>query len=256
MGKQLELFKEEELPVWVNEVPFVSEVEKFKKKIVKISYYGLPQFFRLGLNKKDRIVWKLSHKFKSAQEMNFLRMIIPVEKKIFIREAKIFLDNYFKKKNTNKYKNLKHIVLDQGANFWNPKLSSLFLKNSKIILVTRDPRSIYSSMKVRKSLSFPGHNLEIFISWYKEIMKEFKKVKQSKKVIIINYEKFILNHQKEKKKLLKFMGIKESKKIYDGLNRSRKNIFKARSNLSDRELKKISKSLNEYLKWPKNAKYF
>ena len=27
MSKQLKLFKEEELPVWVNEVPFVSEVE-------------------------------------------------------------------------------------------------------------------------------------------------------------------------------------------------------------------------------------
>ncbi len=38
MGKQLELFPEEELPVWVNDhVPFVSEVEAFNKTMGKIN---------------------------------------------------------------------------------------------------------------------------------------------------------------------------------------------------------------------------
>ncbi len=39
MGKQLKLFKEEELPVWVNEVPFVSEVEKFNATFGKPNNY-------------------------------------------------------------------------------------------------------------------------------------------------------------------------------------------------------------------------
>jgi hypothetical protein len=38
-GKQLELFKEEELPVWVNEVPFVSEVETFNATFGKPNNY-------------------------------------------------------------------------------------------------------------------------------------------------------------------------------------------------------------------------
>ena len=38
-GKQLKLFKEEELPVWVNEVPFVSEVEKFNATFGKPNNY-------------------------------------------------------------------------------------------------------------------------------------------------------------------------------------------------------------------------
>ena len=39
MSKQLKLFKEEELPVWVNEVPFVSEVEEFNKTFGKPNNY-------------------------------------------------------------------------------------------------------------------------------------------------------------------------------------------------------------------------
>ena len=39
MSKQLKLFKEEELPVWVNEVPFVDEVEEFNKVFGKPNNY-------------------------------------------------------------------------------------------------------------------------------------------------------------------------------------------------------------------------
>ena len=39
MSKQLKLFKEEELPVWVNEVPFVSEEETFNKTFGKPNNY-------------------------------------------------------------------------------------------------------------------------------------------------------------------------------------------------------------------------
>ena len=38
-GKQLKLFKEEELPVWVNGVPFVDEVETFNKTFGKPNNY-------------------------------------------------------------------------------------------------------------------------------------------------------------------------------------------------------------------------
>ena len=39
MSEQLKLFSEEELPVWVNEVPFVSEVETFNRTFGKPNNY-------------------------------------------------------------------------------------------------------------------------------------------------------------------------------------------------------------------------
>ena len=138
---------------------FFIEIEKFKKKIIKTSYYGLPQFHRLGLGKKDKLVWKLTNQFKSAQESKFLQMVLPVEEKLFVKESKKFIDKILYSLVNNKKVNM---VIDQGANFWKPELSTIFYSNKKIILITRDPRSIFASMKLRKSLSYPGHDVNIF----------------------------------------------------------------------------------------------
>jgi len=227
---------------------FFKEADKFKKKIVKLSYYGLPQFHRLGLSKKDRIIWRIFNKYKSAQETKFLKMVIPVSEKKFIKEAKNFIDRYLK--STSKKKKIKYII-DQGVNFWSPLNTSKFFSNCKIILVTRDPRSVFSSMKIRKSMSFPSHNLNVFIKWYASIMEEFDKIKKNSKILkIIRYERFILNHKSEKKKLLKFLNLKDEKSNNYNIEKSKKNIYKAKYNLSKKELTKIENKLSKYLQWP------
>ena len=227
---------------------FFNEANKFIKKIVITQYYGLPQYFRIGLNKKDRALWKIVNKFKSAQEFKVLDMVLPVEKKIFIKEATNFVDLILKKLAREKDRNL---VIDQGANFFRPIESTKFFSNKKIILVTRDPRSIFSSMKKRQSLAYPGHNISVFIEWYKNLMKFSQKHKNSKEIIYIKYENFLTNHQFEAKRLLKFLNLKPTKQINFNLQNSKINIFKAKKNLTKKELKLIEKKLKKYLQWPK-----
>ena len=72
-------------------------------------------------------------------------------------------------------------------------------------MVTRDPRSIFSSMKTRKSLAYPGHNIRIFCEWYKNIMKNYNTVKESNLLIKIKYEKFINDYDNQSKKLQIFI---------------------------------------------------
>ena len=232
--------------IFVYDKNFFNLIENFKKKIIKLEYYGLPQFYRLGLNKKDRIFWRLSSRFKSAQEVKFFKMVLPVDKEIFLKEARNLIEKYCK----NSLK--KKIVIDQGVNFWNPISSLKFYENAKVILVIRDPRSVYSSMKKRQSLSYPGHDVYTFIDWYQTIMNRFEKLKKSPDIKIIKYENFLLNHAYEKKKLLNFLGLKKNKDFKYDLSVSEKNIFKAKKSLSKHELKIIKKKLAKYLLWPKN----
>ncbi len=227
---------------------FFNEAENFVKKIVSTQYYGLPQYFRIGLDKKNRVLWKIMNKFKSAQEFKLLDMILPVEKKIFIKEATNFVDIILKKLAEEKAKNL---VIDQGANFFRPIESTIFFSNKKIILITRDPRSIFSSMKKRKSLAYPGHNIKLFIKWYKNLMKFVENNKNSKEIINIKYENFLINHQFESKRLLKFLNLKPTKQSNFNLQNSKINIFKAEKNLTKKELRLIEKKLKKYLQWPK-----
>jgi hypothetical protein len=225
---------------------FFSELEKFKKKIIKTSYYGLPQFYRLGLGKKDRLVWKLTNRFKSAQESKFLQMVLPVNEKIFIEEAVKFIDKVLYSPIKNKKK---HIVIDQGANFWKPESSTKFYSNKKIILITRDPRSIFASMKSRKSLSYPGHDVNIFVDWYKSIIPKVKLFKNSKNILLIKYEDFIFNYENESKKLLRFLKIKKVDKHQFNIDDSRKNIYKAKIILTKKEKNLIEIKLKKYLQW-------
>jgi hypothetical protein len=227
---------------------FFSEIEKFKKKIIKSSYYGLPQFHRLGLNKKDKLVWKITNRFRSAQQSKFLQMVLPVDEKIFINESKKFVDKVLYLHVNNIRKN---IVIDQGANFWKPELSTIFYSNKKIILITRDPRSIFASMKLRKSLSYPGHNINIFIDWYQSIISRIRSFKNSKNILLIKYENFIINHDSESKKLLKFLKIKKINKNRFNIDDSRKNIYKADKVLTKKEKHLIETKLKKYLQWPK-----
>ena len=227
---------------------FFSESEKFKKKIIKTSYYGLPQFYRLGLGKKDRLVWKLTNQFKSAQQSKFLQMVLPVNEKVFIKEAIKFIDKVLYSPIKNKKKN---IVIDQGANFWKPESSTKFYSNKKIILITRDPRSVFASMKSRKSLSYPGHNINTFIDWYKSIISKVRSFKNSKNILLIKYEDFIFNHENESKKLLKFLQIKKVDKNIFSIDDSKKNVYKAKDILTKKEKKLIEIKLKKYLQWPK-----
>ena len=202
----------------------------------------------MGLGKKDRFVWKLTNKFKSAQESKFLQMVLPVDEKIFINESKKLIDKVLYSLNNNKRKN---VVIDQGANFWKPELSTIFYSNKKIILITRDPRSIFASMKLRKSLSYPGHDVNIFIEWYQSIISRIGSSKKSKNVLLIKYESFIINHHNESKKLLKFLKIKKVDKNRFNIDESRKNIYKANKVLTKKEKYLIETKLKKYLQWPK-----
>ena len=99
-------------------------------------------------------------------------------------------------------------------------------------------------------MSYPGHNVDVFIKWYILIMKKFNKIKKSKNTIVIKYENFILNNEFESKKLLKFLRLKSLNNKNFNINNSKKNIFKALSTLNKKELYKIEKKLKEYLQWP------
>ena len=118
-------------------------------------------------------------------------------------------------------------------------------------MITRDPRSIFASIKSRKSLSYPGHNINIFIDWYQSIISRIRSFKNAKNILLIKYENFIINHDSESKKLLKFLKIKKINKNRFNIDDSRKNIYKADNVLTKKEKHLIETKLKKYLQWPK-----
>ena len=227
--------------------------KEFVNKITDIYYYGNPEFSNFKINSFESLYLKLIKK-----RYNFFKVRIPAKKEVFINESikyieKIILYNLNKKKislNSN-------VVLNQAANIFNPIRSSQYFKNRKIIIVTRDPRDMFSSMKKRKSKGPPSYDVQLFIKWYKKCFDNiaFKKAIKNKLKLNIKYENFINKFEQENRKICKFLNVKTDfkfkKDFYPkfNLDESKKNLYKSKKYLTENENLLIKKYLSKYLQW-------
>ena len=228
---------------------FYKESINYLNSIQIISYRGLPQFKSIGLDLKNEFILKFKRKYfgKKNHEHNLYKMSIPVDKKLFIYETKRYLKKICLINKTNK-----NVVLDQATNFWNPDIAFKYFDNLKIVLVTRDPRSIFYSMKSRASNAYPGYDIKKFVKWYQEIMsirKKLKKKYKDKRILEIQFENFINNFESEKNKIEKFLGTKKEYLSSFDFQKTKKNVYKAKYLLTKSDQKFIEKKLKKYLQW-------
>lgn len=229
----------------------IEALESFLKQVISINYSGLPEFYRkkLNLNLKinfylKRIIFK-----KKINELKIFNMTVPVNEKKFLEEAELFLNNLIKIIH-NDFSNYQNIIFNQSGNFWNINDSTQFFGKRKIIIVDRDPRSIYWSFKRTDAFSYPGNDVDVFIEWYKKTQNIFKKnFKKNKFILKINYENFLINYYRQSKLINKFIDLDINEVSSFDYKKSYQNIYKAKYNLSKKDLKKIEKKLSKYLKW-------
>ena len=231
----------------------LSLTNKYIKNITTVDYNSFPQFIAIqtGFFKKNYFHFK-KKLFGSKNNESFFKMYLPIKEDIFLKQSKIYLNKIIRYQFENK--KIDHIVLDQAFNMFNFADSFSFFDNVKIILVTRDPRGIYNSMKTRGSLAYPHYNLDIWTEWYGQIMKQFnlykKKIpkKYKKNILEIKFEDFVKNHTKEQKKILNFLKTSKIDNKFD-INKSKFNAYKAQYELSSLDKNYIKKKLSKYLQW-------
>ena len=225
----------------------INLTNSYINKIIKVEYNGAPRFY---LDKMDNVK-KINFYFsrfilkKNAKKIKLLKMIIPVEEKKFLSYTKNYIFQIFKI--GKKFSSKKNFVIEQGGNFWRPISSTIFYGNKrKVIVVLRDPKAVFSSMKKRNSLSYPGNDIKIFVTWYKNIMLKIDKQEHSK-IIKIKFEKFFKNFDSESKKLCKLLKIKGNIKHNFNLKNTLKNLYKFENYLTKKEINYINKNLSEYI---------
>ena len=230
----------------------LSLTNEYIKNITTINYNAYPQFIAIRKNFFKKKIFNLKKKvFKIKNDPSLFRMYLPVKEDIFLKESKKFISKIVKSQ--LKHKKLNYVVLDQSFSMYNFINIFSYFDNVKVILVTRDPRGIYNSMKSRKSGAYP-HNLKVWTEWYSQIIKKFddykKKIpkKYRKNILEIKFENFCQNYEIEQKKILNFLGVKKIYNNFD-INKSKFNALKAKKQLSNYEKKYIKKRLSKYLQW-------
>ena len=146
------------------------------------------------------------------------------------------------------------IILDQSINLLNYQNIFSYFEDVKVVIITRDPRGVFNSMKTRQSAAVPGYDIKKFCKWYEFVMKKYHNYrntinsKYKASVLEVKFEDFVENFDKEQRKILKFIG---GKKISNKFNvdKSKYNAFKAKVQLSGFEKNFIQKKLKKYLQW-------
>ena len=157
--------------VYSNDLVRISD--DFLAKIIEISYNGSPQFYFDKMSKIQKYLFYFKRFIlrQQSRSIDLLNMSLPVNKNEFLINCETYLQNIFL--TSTNLSTTKGFVINQGGNFWYPVSSTKYYgKNTYPILVTRDPKGIFWSMKRRNSLSYPGHDIKIFVKWYRSIMEK------------------------------------------------------------------------------------
>ena len=221
-------------------------INDYITKVACLEYYAMPQHKYLSLNIIKKLVFYFKYKLfnEKINNIRLYKILLPVREKNFLDETRKFIYKLCKKNSYLK----KNIVLDQSASYWRPDRYFKYFKNLKIIIINRDPRSIYYSMSSRNSKAYPSDSVKKFCIWYKYIRSKQLKTK-NKNIYIIQYEKFVNNFETESKKLNNFLNIKNINSTSFDLSYSKKNVYKAKFQLGKSDQLYIKKNLKNFLYW-------
>ena len=155
------------------------------------------------------------------------------------REFEIHTYKFLKKILLNE-DNQKLVVLNQCGNYWDPIESTKLLGEPKIIMVKRNPFDQFAELKKWKGM----HSSKEFINWYlhlKKMESTFENIDE--RILILNFEDFVLDHENCKNKICNHLKIDYNVKSNYDVSKSKKNIGKFRMILSNEEIDHIKKSL-------------
>jgi hypothetical protein len=225
---------------------YFEKVDNFINRITHVSYKGMPSCERLNLNTIETVQYE--YKRRKAKRNNEKpgvgKMHLPVKEDIFLKETEIFLNELFSNEESSPSQN---IVVDQGGSLWAPVTTTQYYGKRKAVVVTRDPRDIFSEFQFYGQ-AYPGTDVRIFCKWYENAMRNTDRTEwQSDIVLHVRFEDFIKNFDEEVKKLNKHLNISADPDSAFDPDRSLKNIGKFKNILTTEDATYIEKELNDFL---------
>lgn len=192
------------------------------------------------------------------------KLLKSINRKIFERTMYLSIKPEGFKERTIKYvEDIFHILgynISDGVNVFNqlfsgdnPQRSFPLYKESKAIVVDKDPRDLYVLCKreVRFDGSWlPTDNVDDFINYYRAIRTAYSG--ENEKILHLKFEELIYEYDKTVKRIEEFIGVEASKhvdiykKFDPQLSINNTQLFRKYRDLSG-DIKKIEEKLSEYL---------
>ncbi len=225
---------------------YFEKVDNFINRIIHVSYKGMPSCERLGLNTIEAVKYEVQRKKakRNNEKPEVGKMLMPVQEEIFLKETELFLNELFSVTGSSPKQN---IVVDQGGSLWAPISTTKYYGERKAVVVTRDPRDIFSEFQYYGQ-AYPGEDVEIFCKWFEGVMDNIDITEWGNDIVMhIRFEDFIDNFDKEVKKLNKHLNLSDNINSNFDPDKSKKNIGKFKKILKSEDVKYIEENLKDFL---------
>lgn len=168
----------------------------------------------------------------------------------FYEKTIMYTDNILKSIGLDLSKN---IVLDQPFPGNNPVHCMKYFRESRAIVVDRDPRDLYILAKEyypHRSYQIPYEKVEDFVSYYYNMHKNMHKIYEEQNVLCIKFEELVFEYNSTANKIIQFLGLRKNMqpKRYFQPERSMVNtrLFKKCTKYAN-DIEFIESSLNQFL---------
>jgi hypothetical protein len=193
------------------DVDFMRETEKYIDSIVDFKYYGETLLHNYNSTAKELFFKKVRSKLKIGNKK--LMYFSKLEEREFLLKTNLYIDSIFSHYATKN--NLKKILLNQAIPLGNISQTIRYFNHSKLIIVDRDPRDIYTTMMNEKRLLGADLKdpaiLEKYLIWHKAVRAkssvDIKNAGLKKNILNIYFESFFTDYDRTLLKIKKFLDI-------------------------------------------------
>ena len=147
----------------------------------------------------------------------------------------------------------KNIVLDQPFPGNNPVRCMKYFRDSRAIIVDRDPRDLYMLAKEyfpRRTFANPHDDVEDFITFFYHMHKDMKNVANQKDILYLRFEDLVFEYEKTTKKIIDFLNLGEHvrprKHFQPERSMANTRLFEKCKKYPD-DIKRIEEKLSDFL---------
>lgn len=235
--------------------------DDYLDSLIQVKWKGLAQGQILVHNKWlfENVGKKISYRFFRRLPESFCKKInlYPISNIEFsvlpdhFEEKTIeFTDNIFKAIGLDVSK---HIVLDQPFAGNNPVPDLKYFRDSRAIIVDRDPRELYLLAKhyfPKTSYQVPHDDVKSFVDYYGCMHRTVEEAIKDSRVLYIRFEDLVFNYDMTSRKIIDFLGLKENlnaRKCFVPENSMINTCLFLKNHLYDEDIKYIEENLKDYL---------
>ena len=240
---------------------FMRATEDFVSSLVEFEH-GEMSFFKMGavetfikqaILRASVILKRRLHLMKRFIVLGKKAYFTDVDAQKFITAAKKYIDDIFA---PIVPAGTKHVILDQAVSVGDYVNQMKFLRDSKMIVVDRDPRDSYADILndghpiLREGILGQKHRVDVYLRLHNKSRRNQQQLKNDPNVLFLRFEDLIYHYDEALQRIIDFVGLDPADHIYKrkyfNPDISIKNIGMWKDILTDDEVNAITAELSDY----------